>query len=245
MIFTQNFTVLPHQVDMAKRLTPYALLDLMIDVSDLDAVRLLCGIVEMQQNGFTWVLSRISCRMQRYPSQGEVLCIKTWVRACNQLYSTRLYRIETAQGEVLGEGVSYWSVIDVIKRNAVDMQHIALLQRYLSEMEPGLDNALDTPARVISPQTEAQWQHTVAYSDTDFNGHANSAHYLRWMMDIYPLQHYSQYRLAAWHINYQRETYAPTQVQISCQQAEEGDRIGCRNLQGQLLCKACFEWKQI
>ena len=96
-------------------------------------------------------------------------------------------------------GASAWLVLDSNTRKP------QRLERILAGIgATPSDRALDRdPGKLPAPEINQPGLNIkVRYSDIDVNGHVNSARYLGWLMDTYPLEWHRTNRLATVEVNY-------------------------------------------
>lgn len=180
----QSRTIACYEADAAKNLKPFAFLNFVQELANLDALNLGFGYDQLIEKESIWVLSRIKAVCVRPPIWRERVVIDTWHKGSDGIFSFRDFLILTAdEKEVLVRATSSWLIIHTKTRRIQRPQHFfgpAAVQQ-----QP-LRHALEKPCEKIPvPSHELVFAETreVRYSDTDMNAHMNSAKYMEWAMD--------------------------------------------------------------
>ena len=70
----------------------------------------------LYEQGIAWVLSRLSFTVDRYPSVGETITVKTWPSSHTATVALRCFEVFDATGHLIAEGTTGWLVIDIARR---------------------------------------------------------------------------------------------------------------------------------
>lgn len=234
MIYTQQYKVIPQEVDFTCRQSLPSLGNFLLDAASLSAATFGLGLNDLSQRGLTWVVSRLHISLKRNARLQEVITIDTWPRDCNRLASARYYRITGDDGTVIGNCTSLWSVINFETRRPVDLLTEADLRPFITEQE------VDTrpPMRIDELHTEPIATHTVRYSDLDFNVHTNSMKYVQWMLDTLPLEQFQHRHIAAFDINYAHEARFGQEIKILRNEIDGGYHFDLKSDENKSFCKA-------
>ena len=168
---------------MNHKLRLFTLENYLLNVGSRVADELGFGIKYLNLYGWTWILTRMSIVMNYLPAPCDKIVIETWIESNAHMLSTRNFRLYLLQGEerrLIGCAKSVWTVLDTTKREIVNcFDHEAFANMVDGEV-------MDMPrAARILPIAEPDdiVEHTVLYSDVDYNGHCNSCKYLETMMN--------------------------------------------------------------
>ena len=63
------------------------------------------------------------------------------------------------------------------------------------------------------------------YSEMDLNGHMNNSHYIRWAVDMLPMEVLTDYEIAEFEINYNASITFGKQVKLTLAKDDEGAYI--------------------
>jgi acyl-ACP thioesterase len=165
----------------------------------------------MAQTGQGWLLSRMSVQVDRRPQFTETITVRTWPRGPEKLFAMRHFDIRDAGDIPVVRAVSGWLIIDMEKRRPLRPQGtMDILPR-----NEGIDALTGGTAGLSQrPNLQKAAEHSVVYTDLDFNNHVNNVSYIRWIEDALDpklLENASQMRLD---INYLNETLPGETVEI-------------------------------
>lgn len=195
MKYRYTYTVQYQDVDATRRIRLHTLENYLLNVAGRVADELGFGIPALLPMGYTWIITRLSLEMLYLPKHGDVLVFETWIEQNVHLLSVRDYTIyiQDAKGDetLLGKAKSVWAILDLDKR---EMVNIFDLPMFAGKVDGEvLDIAKPRrllPIRMESSDPEAlgvgAMDHTIMYSDVDYNMHCNSCRYLEWMLNSCP-----------------------------------------------------------
>lgn len=212
-IWEQTFDIHAHDVDFKKLATLETVCRCFLDGAWNHAEALGVGFKELEQRGQLWVLSRFFVSVAQYPEWGQRVLLQTWPRSAKSVFAMRDFRLKTLDGKNLVSGSSGWLVLDSHTRKPQRMERILA-----GIGATASDRALDRdPAKIPAPETHQPGLNIkVRYSDIDVNGHVNSARYLGWLMDTYPLEWHRTNHLASVEVNYLAETRDGETLGVCC-----------------------------
>lgn len=123
--------------------------------------------------GFVFLLSRISIKVYDYPHDQMPLVTETWEGGKKGALWKRQYRIKHGE-DVLIDGTSGWILCNPVTRKIYKPSEFPYPQpqdetQFIGALEVGRIKAENTPTEVL--------RHTVKISDLDSNGHMYNAHY--------------------------------------------------------------------
>jgi acyl-ACP thioesterase len=156
----------------------------MLNVAGVDASNKGFGVEALQNQSFTWVLSRLAVEIMRQPAQHASIDIATWVNEFNRLSSTRNFRVSEGD-ELVAAGVSQWCMLNMESRQVVDMSLLRDTYERAMVAEP---SPIASPQRLRPIEPTVTMSRPVAYSDIDFNRHVNTLRYIELMFDAFPIE---------------------------------------------------------
>jgi acyl-ACP thioesterase len=84
---------------------------------------------------------------------------------------------------------------------------------------------------------------TARYSDIDVNEHVNSARYIAWIVDSYPLEHHQHHELKLIELNYLGETRGGSAISICSEESAPGEwSHSLVRPDGAEVCRARARW---
>ncbi len=197
-----SFKVESYDVDLTHRCSPLAMIGYILDSAGEDAQTLNFGLSELLGRGLSWVLSRLSVAFRDLPPMGECFYIDTWIESVGRIVSTRNFEIYNSKLESIGCASTQWAVIDMERREAVDLSSVVGYDSYVNAQRCDAS----PPRRIRSVEGAVQEHRQVRYSDIDVNLHTNTFCYLRWAMDYLPIETIKSQRLAQMEVNFVKES---------------------------------------
>lgn len=196
-----NYQITTQHIDFQKNVTLSSLFHLIMKTAGSDADNNGFGLLKLQSEDFTWVLSRFVLDMERFPQEDEQITIETWIEDVSKVFTSRNFTIKNGNSEVIGHAVSSWAVIDIKTRQSVMLESLPSLNEFiLNESTP-----IGGTTRIPNVNGEPANDFRVKYSHIDVNRHASSPYYIQWIADCFPLEFYESNRLKRFEINFLRE----------------------------------------
>ena len=117
--------------------------------------------------------------MLKMPTHGDQLKIETWIEQNAHMLSTRNFKLY-CNDELIGQAKSIWAVIDIQKRNIVNVFDLPMF----TDSVDGEVLPIKRAQRFGNlEEYDGVQAHTITYSDVDYNNHCNSCKYLEIMLD--------------------------------------------------------------
>jgi medium-chain acyl-[acyl-carrier-protein] hydrolase len=205
-ISSYKFVAEPFWVDFQGHLTMGVLGNCLLNCASFHAADHGFGIAEINDENYTWVLSRIAIEMTEMPYQYEPFEISTWVENVYRLFTDRNFSIVNKDGKTIGYARSIWAMINVVTRKPADLLkiHEGKIVNYICTPPCPIDR----PSRItLSDEGEIASTHIVKYNDIDINGHVNSIRYIEHVLDLFPMDLYQKKRIRRYEIAYVAESY--------------------------------------
>ena len=204
-IGTYNFVAEPFHVDFTGRLTLGVLGNHLLNCAGFHATERGFGMAELNEENYTWVLSRLAVDMDEMPLQYDPFSVQTWVENVYRLFTDRNFAILDKDGRKIGYARSVWAMISMQTRKPIDLLAIngGDIVNYVCD-EPC---PIEKPSRIKVMATEPVASLTAKYSDIDINGHVNSIRYIEHILDLFPLEKYRTQRIRRFEMAYVAESY--------------------------------------
>ena len=203
---TYHFVAEPFHVDFTGRLTMGVLGNHLLNCAGFHAEDRGFGMATVNDNHYTWVLSRLAVELERMPRQYEKFSIQTWVENVYRLFTDRNFAILDEADNPLGYARSIWAMIDTGTRKPADLQslHGGQINDYICT-----DKAcpIDKPGRIKVTDRHAIGEYRAQYSDIDVNGHVNSIKYIEHILDLFPMEMFKEKRIKRFEMAYSAESY--------------------------------------
>lgn len=200
-----DFTAEPFHVDFTGRLTMSVLGNHLLNCAGFHAADRGFGIASLNENHYTWVLSRLAIELKEMPCQYEPFSIRTWVENVYRLFTDRNFEIIDKDGKTIGYARSIWAMIDLGTRKPVDLLtlHGGSIANYICEKECPIEK----PGRIKVSERDDVFQYQARYSDIDINGHVNSVKYIEHILDLFPMEIFREKRVKRFEMAYVAESY--------------------------------------
>lgn len=163
------------------------------------------GIATLNEDNYTWVLSRLAIDLEEMPYQYEEFTVQTWVENVYRLFTDRNFAIIDKDGKKIGYARSVWAMINLNTRKPADLLtlHGGSIVDYVCDEPCPIEKS--SRIKVATDQPCAKL--TAKYSDIDINGHVNSIRYIEHILDLFPIDLYKSKRIQRFEMAYVAESY--------------------------------------
>jgi acyl-ACP thioesterase len=181
----ERFSVRSYESGVKNNVSLPTLCNYMQESAGISADKLGWGICKLQNEGLTWMLSRLYVKASRYVPWGTALTLRTWPSGMKgRLLATRCFQAADSVGNEVFQAYSEWLYVDM------KSQKIAKLPDDFASLVPeGTPNVAfnDLGGKAVKlSEVIASTEIRVRYSDLDFNDHVNNVHYVEWMLEALP-----------------------------------------------------------
>ena len=118
MYVEHEFYVGFRDVDYNNHLKIKSALSYLEDVAGMHSNIAGYGLLDIDKNKKTWVLTNWKLEFWRRPKYSEHLKVKTWSNGTEKIYALRDFYIYDEKGEKIARATSKWVLIDIEKRLA-------------------------------------------------------------------------------------------------------------------------------
>ena len=220
-IGTYQFVAEPFHVDFNGRLTMGVLGNHLLNCAGFHASDRGFGIATLNEDNYTWVLSRLAVELDEMPYQYENFSVQTWVENVYRLFTDRNFAIIDKDGKKIGYARSVWAMISLNTRKPADLLtlHGGSIVDYVCD-EPC---PIEKPSRIKVTSDRPVATLTAKYSDIDINGHVNSIRYIEHILDLFPIDLYKTKRIRRFEMAYVAESYFGDELSFSCDEANSNE----------------------
>lgn len=177
--YEKQFEVLSYQIDPNGQLRWSSLGDLLQEIAWKHADSKDFG-QNLFEQGFHWVLSRMSIQVRQFPSWGDLISVKTAGRGIDKLFALREFLVEDTAGNPLATAMSAWLLLDSGSKRPKRPNQILPAELFPPQAESNL-----LPEKLSLPATtHKEMGFMVRPSDLDMNNHVNNVSYIRWVEDF-------------------------------------------------------------
>ncbi len=236
-IGTYKFVAEPFHVDFNGRLTMGVLGNHLLNCAGFHASDRGFGIATLNEDNYTWVLSRLAIELDEMPYQYEEFTVQTWVENVYRLFTDRNFAVINKDGKKIGYARSVWAMINLNTRKPADLLvlHGGSIVDYVCD-EPC---PIEKPSRIKVTTTEPSATITAKYSDIDINGHVNSIRYIEHILDLFPIELYKTKRIRRFEMAYVAESYYGDTLTFFCDEANENEfHVEVRKHGNEVVCRS-------
>lgn len=241
-VWTERLRVCSYDVDFTRRATSVSLCRYFLEAAWNHAEALGVGFSHLQQQGRYWVLSRLVLEMPRPPIWGSAATLRTWPRGAKSVFALRDFEVTDDVGVRLAAGSSAWLVLDAASKRP-QRPHRVLPGQAVLEGQAALGR---DPEKLTGGEPWDEVSTTTArYTDIDVNRHVNSARYVGWVLDAYPVSFHAAHSVRVLEINYVGETVEGEVLNVRTRRVSPTVfHHALANARGDEVCRARVEWGQ-
>lgn len=178
--YSEEFKVHTYEVDLHNRLTIQSLCQFLQEAASNHADTLGFGVEYLLKNKRTWVLSRLTVKIEEPVALGDTITIKTWPSGTEKFFFIRDFLIESSSGKIIGNAASYWIFLDTEKMRPVHPSKGEIVFNF-GELPKSFEHSPDKLPALENPESSLSFH--VRYSDLDLNNHVNNITYIEWVME--------------------------------------------------------------
>ena len=163
-------------------LTMPSAMRMMQEAAILDSDRVGYSIRDIERTRVIWMLVQWRVRMMGKAKWDENLIVTTWPESMDKVTSTRCFRMEDSQGQVIAVAETNWLLV-----NADTGRAMRIPPKVANAYELVDEGVFDTPMPVLSKEIgELTHTSTVLHRDIDTNHHVNNLVYLSYAREAMP-----------------------------------------------------------
>jgi acyl-ACP thioesterase len=214
-----------------------------LDAASIHAHQRGFGLEEILHDGVTWVLSRLSMEIYRYPVPNDDISVETWIEDVGRFFTQRCFRFAGNDGSTIGYARSIWAAINIESRRPVDIPawRPDLAGYIVSDREcPVAKMEKIRPVDGIEPVMG----YSVRYSDIDINRHMNSMKYIEHVVNIFDLQTFREKIISKFEIVYLMEGVFGEKLKLYREDLSDNECIVDTKRGDESVCRSRIIWKQ-
>jgi len=166
--FSKEYEINYYDVDYKLKCKLSSIVNFLCDIGNEQAESVGDTIENLTERNSAWVFYKYDIRMTEYPKYREVINIETTPAGFNKFYAFRNYKITKSNGEVIGEAVALFFLIDIEKRRPKRISN-EQLKAYDSEDIANVSIEMDKISELEGVDCEKVFN--IRYSDIDSNEH--------------------------------------------------------------------------
>ncbi|GAB3540648.1 acyl-[acyl-carrier-protein] thioesterase [Spirosoma fluminis] len=213
-IQTDTFTLRGYECDAFGRMSIPALMNLMQESANRNAIDYGIGISDLAQRGFGWMLMRFRLRVHQYPHYGQTIRMMTYPTSVEKFFIHRDFRVLTEDGTLLADAASTWLVFSIDKRSMVPLPDFIKQLHVPPAVEPLPKLPLKPDFQNASFGGSVARQVEVGWLSIDQNQHVNNVAYVQWLLEAVDNETLQTRELAEIDLVFRTESHWRDQLQI-------------------------------
>lgn len=184
-----EYRVDSRDIDMFQQCRPSAVLGILQEAATRASMALkISGPEALEKYNALWMITRNRVELDKPIRWNDLLTIRTWHRGAAGASSYRDFDI-IRDGEVIGQGVTLWVLVDAAEHKLMRMKDVAEFQG----TDGGeLKKSIKLHRAPMPERFDDRSLREMRYSDTDINGHINNIHYADFACDAIHLERYGK-----------------------------------------------------
>ena len=209
LVWKDRFVVRSYEIDANHRAKVQTLTNYVQEIAIQHAVALGIAKEHLPENR-SWMLSRLTLEIDRWPRWGDAIEVETWPSDIDRMLAYRDYLFTNEAGERIAAGTSSWFIVDLAKRRMV--RHPETFRQFSLPERPRALPAESLSKLPMAEDAGRRKEFNVRWGETDVNGHANQSAYIDWAMEALPRE--------------VRESWEPRSLEIAFrQECRHGERV--------------------
>lgn len=208
--YTSDFTINTYSADFTRTASPEAILGFMQELATVHAEKLGLGYEDSKKNGFYWVIGRSKYEFSRLPKLFERINVTTWPAGVDGLCALRRFEFRI-DGEVIGEGFTYWLMLDCNNFRPVKPQYFFDMTKNLPIQET---DHFKLKKESVPIEMNFIFERVMYNSDLDWNNHVNNLKHAELIYDAIPNIELLTQNIVCLQINYLKEIKHNDRVEI-------------------------------
>lgn len=244
--YTKMYDINYNDVDVKLRCKISSIINFFCDIGANHFENLGDTIDALREKNIAWVFYKYDIKIYKYPMYRDKISITTKACGFKKFYAYRSYVMKNSEGEVMGEAMALFFLINTAKRKAI---RIPKGQYELYGVDVDLKEDIKMEDVRVASEEENVKEYEIRYRDIDSNNHVNNVNYIEWAIESVPLSIVKNFSLERLKIVFEKETKYGQSIKVSCSTIlEEEDRIITSHLikdnNGLEVCKLELQWKK-
>lgn len=209
MAFIQSdkFQIRGYECDALGRLSIPALMNLMQESANRNALDYGIGMVDLARQGYGWMLMRFRLQVHHYPRYGQTIQVVTYPTFVEKYFIYRDFRVMAGDGALLADAASTWLIFGTEKRAMVPLPGFVRTLTVPFGIDPmpklPLKPAFQTAPFGSVDETSVE----VGWLTIDQNQHVNNVAYVHWLLEAMDHQLLHRAEIAEIDLVYRNESH--------------------------------------
>lgn len=168
---------------------------------------------------YYWILARVKYVIDAYPKWEDQFEMETYPGGYEKLFAVRLFDIYSQEGKKIGHIIGNYVLMDAEKMRPTSIKGATGNLAFLDfPYEGEILSKLRLPKQGLIKEEKRK----AFYSEMDLNEHMNNAHYIRWSVDMLPIEIFKTHEISSFEINYNTSITYGMEVNIGLIREDTG-----------------------
>ncbi|MEM6800705.1 MAG: acyl-ACP thioesterase domain-containing protein [Bacteroidota bacterium] len=212
-----------HEIDFRSRMTLPALINNMQEAAWNSAESLGASVARLQEDGISWVLTRLKLEVERFPKHRENYWVESWPSGGERSFVYRDYRVYDDEDHCIAKATSTWLVFDLETRRMI---RIPDWLQSLTQLPRG-KNAMEIASGKIPVATSVQSERVskIRWHEVDTNQHLSNTHYFQYAIEALPMEVLNDKGLSLIDLNFRSECSWGDEISSAVQDLGDGSYL--------------------
>jgi len=166
---------------------------------------------------YYWILSRVKYVIETYPRWEDEVKVETYPGGYDKLFAVRLFDFYNQEDQKIGYIIGDYILMDAVKKRPARIKGATGTLAFLDfPYEGECLEKLRIPSKeeLNDLQVIKVERRKAFYSEMDLNEHMNNAHYIRWIVDVLPIEWLKTHEISSLEVNYNTAITCGTEVDV-------------------------------
>lgn len=211
-IYEEIYKVHTYDVDLNDNLKISSIFKYMQDIAASHALELNTSYYDLVDKDLMWVISRAKLEILKYPTFGDKLKIRTWVKGIDKAFVLRDFIIYDINDNVVAKATTCWLLITISSKRP-QRPKIVMDKMPIVSDEYALFNI---PSKILESSTaDLVYNYLISYSNIDINQHVNNTNYIDILLNSFEEEMFSKHTIVTFQINFLSECTYGNSLSIS------------------------------
>lgn len=244
--FVKKYEVNYQDTDWQLKCKLTSIINFLCDIGTRHSSSLGDTVEKLMEKKYAWVFYKYDITIYEYPKYLDEIYIETIPCSFKKFYAYRKYKITNSKGELLGEAMALFFLINIDKRRPMripkeEYELYGIDSNMVDDCE--MDDILQ-----IQENDEDIKKFNVRYNDIDSNGHVNNVNYVEWAIESVPFEVAKNFDIERIKVIFEKESVYGDEVTISATLIEKDNKIisvhTIKNQDDKELTKLEIVWKR-
>lgn len=181
-IHTYYYQIKYSDVDKNNLLSMKSLVSILQETAGMHSAEAGYSVNDREKTHVAWLVLDWKVQVFRYPCSYENLCVHTWPRNFDKLYSYRDFEVYDENNSLIAIASSKWILVDTQTKKIKKITQ-ELIDAYGGTVEKNVFKSPWTEKIKEPTISQLNFEYTIQRRDIDTNGHVNNLHYIDYALE--------------------------------------------------------------